>query len=227
MVDTTNTTTNYGWEYPAADYDASNPTWPELLNALFGDIDSSLDSEVTTLSSDISGLQTQVNARLPKDGSEAMTGALDMGGYRVDNRTGFLSGYLSTTQSNVEDGAHINVFENLEVSDGPYTKDSATQVTVDRDGRYRITWTVCYNQVGGSDRSCLESFPVVSGTNRTEFKSTCYIRHDTDGSESSTGGEAVFSLTAGDTLRVYTQLTSGINNAHDAYTASATIEYLG
>lgn len=35
MVDKQNTTDNHGWEYPAPGYDASTPTWGELLNALF------------------------------------------------------------------------------------------------------------------------------------------------------------------------------------------------
>lgn len=164
---------------------------------------------------------------LNANGGISAGSAVDMSGNYLDNKSGHLSGYLSTSQSNVEDGKYINVFENIEVNDGPYTKDSASQITVNRDGVYKFSWSVGYNQDSGGSRSCLESYPEVSGTARPEYRGICYIRHANTGRRSSADGECTLSLTSGDALRVYTRLSVGNNNAHSAIVAHANVEYLG
>lgn len=146
----------------------------------------------------------------------------------VMRKSGHLSGYLSTTQNTVETGKYANVFENLEVNDGPYTKNTASEVQVNKAGTYKLTWQTNFKQVGGSMRATMQSHPAVNGIGRQEFRAYVYIRlANGDGDSSGCGNTAVFDLAAGDTLGVFCTEHTATGYDHDLRYASATIEYLG
>jgi hypothetical protein len=154
-------------------------------------------------------------------------GDLDVDGNYIDNRSGFLTGYLTTTQSNVDGGAYSNCFENLEVNDGPYTKDSASQITVNRSGKYRVEWHCTFRQDGGGSRTIMQAYPEFNGNGRGEFRGSCYIRNTSSGDANTADNSVVVNLTSGDTVRIWSARWRGDSNSHELENATCTIEYLG
>lgn len=173
------------------------------------------------------GVTANQAGALPDDGSGAMSGDLDVGGNYVDNRSGHFSGYLSTAMSDVTGGVLANFAENTPLNDAPITVDSSSQITINRAGKYRISYSCTFNQTSGGSRQVMAATVQRNGVDlkgRTE--SSCYIRNDTNGDENSVSGDPILDLSSGDTLGLRVWEKQG-GQTTDLLRCHVHIEYLG
>lgn len=157
-----------------------------------------------------------------KDGSGSIAAVLR------DDSSGYLDSHLDTTQGSVHGGAYADFAAVLNVDDGPFTKDSASEVTVDESACYRLDYSCSFEENGGDSRSTVSSWVEINGTEEKErTESDCYIRQNgNDGDRGSTSNSAILDLSDGDSIRLRVQENAG-GNTIDLRRASATLELLG
>ncbi len=153
---------------------------------------------------------------------------IDMSDNYIDNREGLWSSYLSTTQTSVEGGSLVNVYENVDINDATYTKNDGNTVTVQRSGTYRISYQVNIHRTGSSARNVMRSYIRVNGGNRVDRTATaCYIRTNAAGDECTNSATVMLDLSSGDTVEVYTHEERGAETGNDIEHARLNMEYLG
>lgn len=143
-------------------------------------------------------------------------------------RDGCLSGHLSTTQTGAEAGVTVNTFQNISINDGPYTKDNSSQVTINKAGKYRISYTCQFHRTGSGARNVMANEIQVNGAGQTDKTySSCYIRTDGNGDENSNSASPILSLASGDSLTLRAWEVRGGETGNDIEHAHIDIEYLG
>lgn len=131
---------------------------------------------------------------------------------------------LNNQQGGAENGVAVNIFKNVEQNDSPFTKNSDSKITVNEAGRYRISYTTNFKQIGGGGRQIMKSFVRVNSNNLTpETECRCYIRNDRTGDQNGVGNTHILDLSKNDSLEVFSNEEKG-GRETDVLNANVTIE---
>lgn len=136
---------------------------------------------------------------------------------------GYFDAHLTTTQMDAENGIYVNFAESINENDG-WTVDSASQISPEESGKYKIDGSVNFNRTGTDLRNVMYAELEVNGTRLTErTRGTCYIRNNASGDEGDATFSTVISLNAGDDVRVFANEERGGETGNDVERASINI----
>jgi len=174
----------------------------------------------TSLSVDISGNADSVGGyTVQKDGSSEqgiinfVTGGQE--NLSVESIEPF-SSHLTSTQTDAEDGLHVNIFGSIDKATPNVSVNSASEIVFDSAGTYEISWMVNFHRTGSGSRNIMYSEIERNGQKLSDISRVAdYIRTDGSGDECSTGSSVVLELSAGDTLRIYANEERGGESGND------------
>lgn len=117
--------------------------------------------------------------------------------------TAAFDAHLSTTQPDAQAGLYANVIENVNVNDS-FTKVDDSTVEIQKDGRYRVEYTLGFNRNGSQERNIMFGEVEINGVRETlRTRGVCYLRNSYSGDAGNAQNSAIFELNAGDEIRVY------------------------
>jgi len=149
------------------------------------------------------------------------TGDVTVGG------KGYINGYQSNTQRDVDGGTVANCWETIEVNSGDFTIVDNNTIEVNEAGVYSVDYYCGFRQRSGDDRATMLGRVLINGTGSfSHTGSFCYIRGTQDGEDrNSVSNHSMHSLNAGDTIEVHVDHGSGVTG-HNLTGASCAVQKL-
>lgn len=136
---------------------------------------------------------------------------------------GYFDSHLTTTQVDAENGIYVNFAESVNENDG-WTVDSASQISPEESGKYKIEGSVNFHRTGSGGRNVMFAELELNGTRLTDrTRGVCYIRTDGNGDEGDATFSTVITLNAGDNVRVFANEERGGKTGNDVERASVNI----
>lgn len=166
------------------------------------------------------------NLTVTDDGDNTVTVDADTGSSGGTTQE-FFSSYQDATQNDAENGIYVNVFELIDVNDSAFTKDSSTQLTVNENGKYKISYSVNFHRTGTNGTNVMYSELEFNGTPMDRTRGVAYMRNAGTGDEADAQNEIITSLSSGDTIQLAAGEERGGETGNDIERANINVEYLG
>jgi len=153
------------------------------------------------------------------------TGDVTVGG------KGYINGYQSNYQSDVDDHTLANCWEVIEVNSGDFTIVDNNTIEVNEAGVYSVDYTCGFHQRSGNDHAIMVAKVLINGEgggndNFPHTGSRCYLRSSNfEGNRNSLSNHSMHSLNAGDTIEVRVWRAGGVVG-HDLTLACCAVQKL-
>jgi len=137
---------------------------------------------------------------------------------------GYINGYQSNNQSDIDPSTLANCWETIEVNSGDFTIVDNNTIEVNEGGVYSVDYTCSFRQAAYSNKSVMQARVLINGTSKFDHTgSYCYIGNDYDGDKNSVSNHSMHSLNAGDTIEVRVSRGGG-GGEHNLTQASCAVQ---